>query len=128
MECKIPSLTFGDHPGNGLNAIVKWPVAVIGTIPQTLLLPDRLSISSIPWSQLGDFLGPALTITALGAIESLLCGTVSSNMTGIRLQANQELIGQGIGNMIIHFLAVCLPRLPSPAQALESSLVDKPAW
>jgi SulP family sulfate permease len=33
----------------------------------------------------------------------LLCGAVGSNMTGVRLQANQELIAQGIGNMLIPF-------------------------
>src|SRR6185369_3629547 len=33
----------------------------------------------------------------------LLCGAVGSNMTGIRLQANQELIAQGVGNMLIPF-------------------------
>jgi SulP family sulfate permease len=50
-----------------------------------------------------DFIAPILTITALGAVESLLCGAVASNMTGTRLQANQELIAQGIGNMVIPF-------------------------
>ncbi len=32
-----------------------------------------------------------------------MCGAVASNMTGIRLQANQELIGQGVGNIVIPF-------------------------
>ena len=47
---------------------------------------------------------PTLTIAALGAVESLLCGAVGGNMTGTRLQANQELIAQGIGNMLIPFV------------------------
>ena len=115
---KFPASLLGIILATGLNAIVKWPVAVIGPIPQTLLLPDRLTIGSIPWTHLGDFLGPALTITALGAIESLLCGTVSSNMTGIRLQANQELIGQGIGNMIIPFFG----GVPATAAIARSSV------
>lgn len=76
---------------------------MIGAIPQTLLLADRLSLSAIPWDNLSVFVAPALTITALGAVESLLCGAVASNMTGIRLQANQELIGQGVGNIVIPF-------------------------
>lgn len=86
-----------------VNALTNWPVAQISEIPQTLLLADRLSLAAIPWGDLGSFVAPALTITALGAIESLLCGAVASNMTGVRLQANQELIGQGIGNMLIPF-------------------------
>jgi SulP family sulfate permease len=76
---------------------------MIGEIPQTLFLSDRMTLSMIPWANLKDFIAPALTITALGAIESLLCGAVGSNMTGIRLQANQELIAQGVGNLLIPF-------------------------
>jgi sulfate permease, SulP family len=80
-----------------------WSVPVIGSIPKTLLLDQRLTPAALPWTSLPDFIAPILTITALGAVESLLCGAVASNMTGIRLQANQELIAQGIGNMIIPF-------------------------
>jgi SulP family sulfate permease len=68
-----------------------------------LLLDQRLSLANIPWSNLSDFIAPTLTITALGAVESLLCGAVGSNITGIRLQANQELIAQGVGNLVIPF-------------------------
>jgi SulP family sulfate permease len=42
-----------------------------------------------------------MSIAALGAIESLLCGAVAGNMTGIRLNNNLELIAQGIGNIVI---------------------------
>lgn len=80
-----------------------WPVKVIGAIPQTLLLAERLDLRAVPWDQWQAFLAPTLTITALGAVESLLCGAVASNMTGVRLQANQELIAQGVGNLVIPF-------------------------
>lgn len=86
-----------------INALAGWPVAVIGDIPRTLLLDNRLTLASIPWTHLQDFAGPTLTLTALGAVESLLCGAVASNMTGIRLNANQELVAQGVGNMLIPF-------------------------
>jgi SulP family sulfate permease len=100
---KFPSSLLGIIIATLVNAIMNWPVNVIGEIPQTLLLADHFDFSMLQINQLGDFLGPALTITALGAIESLLCGAVGSNMTGIRLQANQELIAQGIGNIVIPF-------------------------
>jgi SulP family sulfate permease len=103
LNAKFPASLLGIILATVLNTVVNWPVAVIGEIPQTLFLAERLSFSMIPWANLNDFLAPALTITALGAIESLLCGAVGSNMTGIRLQANQELIGQGIGNIVIPF-------------------------
>ncbi len=103
LNAKFPASLLGIILATVLNSVVNWPVAVIGEIPQTLFLADRLNFSMIPWENLNDFIAPALTITALGAIESLLCGAVGSNMTGIRLQANQELIGQGIGNIVIPF-------------------------
>jgi MFS superfamily sulfate permease-like transporter len=72
----------------------------------------------IPFNQLKDFVAPALTITALGAVESLLCGAVASNMTGIRLQANQELVAQGLGNLIIPFFG----GVPATAAVARSSV------
>jgi len=117
-NAKFPASLLGIILATGLNLLVKWPVNVIGEIPQTLLLADRLKLADIPWTHLSEFLGPALTITALGAIESLLCGTVASNMTGTRLQANQELIGQGIGNMVIPFFG----GVPATAAIARSSV------
>ena len=99
----FPGSLLGLILATAINWTLNWPIHAIGDIPRTLLLADRLNLTSIPWANLGEFLGPALTITALGAIESLLCGAVASNMTGIRLQANQELIAQGVGNMLIPF-------------------------
>jgi len=43
--------------------------------------------------------GYALTLAALGAIDSLLTALVADNMTRTRHDSNRELIGQGIGNM-----------------------------
>jgi SulP family sulfate permease len=117
-NAKFPSSLLGIILATGANALLKWPVAVIGEIPQTLILADRLSLAQIPWNNFTEFLAPALTITALGSIESLLCGTVASNMTGTRLQANQELIGQGIGNMIIPFFG----GVPATAAIARSSV------
>lgn len=41
----------------------------------------------------------AFTLAALGAIDSLLTSVVSDNMTKTKHDSDQELIGQGIGNM-----------------------------
>ncbi len=117
-NAKFPASLLGIILATGINLLVKWPVSVIGSIPRTLLLADHLTLANIPWANLSEYLGPALTITALGAIESLLCGTVASNMTGTRLQANQELIGQGIGNMVIPFFG----GVPATAAIARSSV------
>lgn len=103
LGARFPASLLGIILATGLNILLNWPVKEIGAIPQTLFLADRFNPFSFDWTSLPEFLPPALTITALSAIESLLCGAVASNMTGIRLQANQELIGQGIGNILIPF-------------------------
>jgi sulfate permease, SulP family len=46
-----------------------------------------------------QLMGPAFTIAALGAIESLLSAMVADGMAETRHDPNQELIGQGIANI-----------------------------
>lgn len=48
-------------------------------------------------------LGPALAIALLAAIESLLCAVVADGLTRTRHDPNAELIGQGLGNMVVPF-------------------------
>lgn len=48
---------------------------------------------------LGTIVKFAFTLAALGAIDSLLTSVVADNITKTRHNSNQELIGQGIGNM-----------------------------
>jgi SulP family sulfate permease len=45
-------------------------------------------------------MGPAFTIAMLGAIEALLSAVVADRMSGTQHDANQELIGQGIANVV----------------------------
>lgn len=115
---RFPASLLGIILATLLNWTLNWSASMIGTIPRTLFLADRLNISNIPFNNLSDFIAPILTITALGAVESLLAGAVGSNMTGIRLQANQELIAQGVGNMIIPFFG----GVPATAAIARSSV------
>ena len=117
-NARFPASLLGLILATLLNWALHWSTPMIGSIPQTLLLQDRLSLAKIPWSNLSEFIAPTLTITALGAVESLLCGAVGSNMTGIRLQANQELVAQGIGNLIIPFFG----GVPATAAIARSSV------
>ena len=115
---RFPASLLGLILATLLSSTLNWSAQVIGDIPQTLILHDRLSLSNVPWANLSDFIAPTLTITALGAVESLLCGAVGSNMTGVRMQANQELIAQGIGNMVIPFFG----GVPATAAIARSSV------
>jgi len=99
----FPSSLFGLIAATLLNWTVGWSAAIISTIPRTLILQQHLDLTKIPWAHLSDFIAPALTLTVLGSIEAYLCGAAGSNLTGIRLQVNQQLIGQGLGNIALPF-------------------------
>jgi len=117
-NARIPGSLLGIVVASAVAAATRWPVKVIGAIPHTLVLADRLSLGAIPWSRLPEFVAPTLTIAGLGAVESLLCGAVASNMTGIRLAANQELIAQGAGNILLPFFG----GVPATAAIARSSV------
>lgn len=80
---------------------VDFDVEVVGNIPKSIMLDDRLSISAINMEQFWDLLIPAFSIAALGMIESLLCGASAGKMKKEELNADRELVAQGIGNMVI---------------------------
>ncbi|MGQ8337906.1 SulP family inorganic anion transporter [Sunxiuqinia sp. A32] len=56
------------------------------------------------WSDLGGYVGPALTIALLGGIESLLSAVVSDGMISGNHRSNTELIAQGIANVFTPLL------------------------
>ncbi len=57
----------------------------------------------LSWHLLSTLFGAAVAIALLGAIESLLCAVVADSMAGTRTDPNRELVGQGIGNLIVPF-------------------------
>ena len=80
-------------------------------------IPQLLPQFVWPWNQPGadghpigisfnliqNLIGPAFAIAILGAIESLLCAVVADGMSGKRHSSNDELIGQGLGNLLVPF-------------------------
>lgn len=68
-----------------------------GEIPRGL---PTLEVPDITVSRLVDLMGPAFAIAMLGAIESLLSAVVADRMAGTRHHSNQELIGQGLANVV----------------------------
>ncbi|KPU46105.1 C4-dicarboxylic acid transporter DauA [Oxobacter pfennigii] len=117
----IPSSLAGIGISLIANMFLKLPVAVIGEIPKTLLPDSRLNLMSINLSDIRDMLLPALSISALGMIESLLCGEVGGKMSGEKLDANRELISQGIGNILIPFFG----GVPATAAIARTSVAIK---
>ena len=74
--------------------------SAFGGIPQGL---PSLHMPDLSFGKMLLLIGPAFTIAMLGAIESLLSAVVADRMAGTRHGANQELIGQGIANMVVPF-------------------------
>jgi SulP family sulfate permease len=54
----------------------------------------------LEWKNIQNLLQPALTIAMLAAIESLLCAVVADGMIDDRHDSNQELMAQGIANIV----------------------------
>jgi SulP family sulfate permease len=117
-NARFPASLLGIIVTTAMVALLGWSVPQIGAIPRSIFLAERLTVNGIPWAHLGDLVAAAVAIAALGAVESLLCGAVASNMTGIRLHANQELIAQGVGNLVIPFFG----GVPATAAIARSSV------
>lgn len=57
----------------------------------------------LSWGTIREMFPSAITIALLGAIESLLSAVVADGMAGTKHDSNQELLGQGIANLVIPF-------------------------
>lgn len=97
----IVALVAGTALVMGFHGDTAWGVATIGTkfggIPQGLPV---LAWPEIHWLELPSLFRPALTIALLAAIESLLCAVVADGMVEDRHDSNQELVAQGIANIV----------------------------
>ncbi|MFY9261424.1 MAG: sulfate permease [Gallionella sp.] len=101
---RIPAPIVALVIGTAAVALFKLPVETIGTrfggIPQGLPTfdPPEFTLST-----LRNLIAPAMTIALLGAIESLLSASVADGMIDDKHNPNQELIAQGIANIVTPF-------------------------
>lgn len=98
-----------------LSLFVFPDVARVGEIPTTLLLPERFSFSGLNFDKIQALLPPAISIAALGMIESLLCGASAA------LNSDRELIAQGVGNLLSPFFV----GIPATAAIARTSVAIK---
>ena len=87
----------------------KWQIATIGSqfgefSPQ---LP-KLVLPTVAWSTVTELVQPAFTIAMLIAMQALLCAVVTDGMLDDRHDSNQELIGQGVANLVAPLFG-CIP-------------------
>ncbi len=87
-------------------------------------IPPVLTAFEWPWNLAGadgnpiglnfelvrELLPSAITIAVLGSLESLLCAVVADRMSGKKHNPNDELIGQGMGILLLHCLVAYLQR------------------
>ena len=113
---------FGTH-SVGENQIAKIGSYFSGTgaIPSSLVTDDSIIRKGFDFANITNLIMPAVSIAALGMIESLLCGASAGKMKGERLDASRELIAQGIGNMVIPLLG----GVPATAAIARTSVAIK---
>ena len=118
---KIPGSLAGVMAGTVLSLFLPGTIATVGDIPRTLIHSSHLTISDLLSLSSDAILFPALSIAALGMIESLLCGAAGGRMKGEKLNGDRELLAQGIGNMVLPFLG----GVPATAAIARSSVAIK---
>lgn len=78
-------------------------VTTVETIGDRFSIKAELPGMNVPqlnWEAVKNLVSPAITIAILGAIESLLSATVADGVIGDHHDSNQELVGQGIANIL----------------------------
>ncbi len=100
---KIPGSIIAIVLGTLVVQLFQLPVTTIesffGEIPSSF----SFAMPKITFSELGNYVQPAVTIALLGAIESLLSAVVSDGMIGSTHRSNTELIAQGLANIATPF-------------------------
>ncbi len=101
---KMPSPILALILGTTIVALFDLPVETIGSrfggIPQGL---PSFDFPEFTFATLRHLIAPAMTIALLGAIESLLSAAVADGMIDDKHDSNQELIAQGIANIVTPF-------------------------
>ena len=83
--------------GTLLGVLALRDVPVIGPVPTGL---PQLQLALPSAGFLVSAIQPALILALLGSVDSLLTSLVADSLTGTRHNADRELVGQGIGNLV----------------------------
>ncbi len=117
---KVPGSLAGVLAATLIALILPIPVDKVGDIPRTLIHEQHLTLAQF-FQSFDVILVPAVSIAALGMIESLLCGVAGGRMKGEKLNGDRELIAQGIGNLLLPFMG----GVPATAAIARSSVAIK---
>lgn len=97
---KLPAYLFAIILASAIVALFGLPTETIGSrfpdMPQGLPVP---ALPAFSFAKIQQVTPAAFTIAFLAGIEALLSCVVADGMTGFRHRSNQELVGQGVGNI-----------------------------
>ena len=94
LLASVASVYFGFTKNFGIQTLG----TAFGEMPRNLPMPHWPALSFHEWHAL---LPAAMTVAVLGAIESLLSAVVADGMIDDRHDSNQELMGQGVANVVV---------------------------
>ena len=119
---RVPGSLIGIIVATAVSIICGFDdIALVGDIPRTLMLSDRLTLGTVSIDMISGLISPIVTIAALAMVESLLCGASASQMKNEKFDADQELIAQGIGNILLPFFG----GVPATAAIARTSVAIK---
>ncbi|WP_425076235.1 SulP family inorganic anion transporter [Psychroserpens sp. S379A] len=100
ITTKIPSTLVALIVMSAIAILAKLDYRPIPEIPQGLPKLNTNIFTNFSLGSITPYIFTALTLSLLGAIDSLLTSVVADNMTKTKHKPNKELVGQGIGNSI----------------------------
>ncbi len=100
ITTKVPSTLVALLVVSAAAYFLKLDYKPISEIPSGFPGLNLDMFANFEFGQISPYIFTALTLSFLGAIDSLLTSVVADNMTKTKHNPNQELIGQGIGNSI----------------------------
>jgi len=114
------ALVVGVAAAAGLGLHQYWGIATIGSEFGAFSgsLPS-LQLPQADWATVRELIQPAFTIALLVAMQALLCAVVTDGMLDERHDSNQELIGQGVANMVGPLFG-CLPVTGAVARSVSN--------
>lgn len=83
--------------GTAVSALVFRDLPVIGEVPSGI---PEIMVPTVSIDNMARMLQPAFILALLGSIDSLLTSLVTDSVTKSQHDADKELVGQGIGNIV----------------------------
>ncbi len=96
-EATVWRMRIGRGPIDGGKIQLAGGGEIIGAVPRGL---PRFSLPRFDWQVISRLLSAAVIISLLGFMEAISIAKAIATRTGRKIDPNQELIGQGLANMV----------------------------